>query len=78
MTKKELDIQIISSRLTDFQTDCVLLLSQVTDEKEKADPSHFLKLLFTKPHCTYLVLPVTQANTSQNQNNTIFANQIQI
>jgi len=44
MTKNRLDIQTISTKRTDFQTDRVLLLGQVT-EKEKANPSHFLKFL---------------------------------
>ena len=44
MTKNGLDIQTISTKRTDFQTDRVLLLGQVT-EKEKANPSHFLKFL---------------------------------
>jgi hypothetical protein len=46
MTKNGLDIQTISTKRTDFQADRVLLLGQVTEKKEKADPSHFLKFLF--------------------------------
>lgn len=45
MTKNGLDIQTILTKRTDFQTDRVLLLGQVTEKKEKADPSHFLKFL---------------------------------
>jgi hypothetical protein len=45
MTKNGLDIQTISTKRTDFQTDRVLLLGQVTEKKEKANPSHFLKFL---------------------------------
>ena len=45
MTKNGLDIQTISNKLTDFQTDRVLLLGQVTEKEEKAHPSHFLKFL---------------------------------
>jgi len=74
MTKNELDIQTISTKRTDFQTDRVLLLRQVTEKKEKAYPSHFLKFLFADPHCTHLVLPDTKANASQNQKSAIFAN----
>jgi len=74
MTKNGLDIQTISTKRTDFQTDRVLLLRQVTEKKEKAHPSHFLKFLFAYPHCTHLVLPDTQANASQNQKSAIFAN----
>ena len=44
MTKNELDIQTISTNRTDKQADRVLLFGQVK-EKEKADPSHFLKFL---------------------------------
>ena len=46
MTKNGLDIQTISTKRTDFQTDRVLLLGQVRQKKEKALPSHFLKFLF--------------------------------
>jgi hypothetical protein len=45
MSKNGLDIQTILTKQTDFQTDCVLLLRQVTGKKEKAKPSHFLKFL---------------------------------
>lgn len=37
------DIQTISTKRTDFQADRVLLFEQLTEGKEKADPSHFLK-----------------------------------
>jgi len=73
MTKNGLDIQTISTKRTDFQTDLVLLLGQVTAKKEKANPSHFLKFLFADPHCTHLVLPASQADPSQNQKSAIFA-----
>jgi len=74
MTKNRLDIQTISTKRTDFQTDRVLLLGQVTEKKEKANPSHFLKFLFAYPHCTHLVFPDTQTDPSQNQKSAIFAN----
>jgi hypothetical protein len=45
MTENGLDIQTISTKRTDFQADRVLLLGQVTEKKEKAHPSHFLKFL---------------------------------
>jgi hypothetical protein len=45
MTKNGLDIQTISTKRTDFQADRVLLLGQLTEKKEKANPSHFLKFL---------------------------------
>jgi len=47
MTENELNIQTISTKQTDFQTDRVLLFKQVTEKKEKAHPSHFLKFHFT-------------------------------
>ena len=45
MTENGLDIQTISTKRTDKQADRVLLLGQVTEKKEKANPSHFLKFL---------------------------------
>jgi len=49
-------------------------LGQVTEKKEKANPSHFLKFLLANPHCTHLVLPHPQDDPSQNQKSAIFAN----
>lgn len=46
MTKNGHDIQTITTKRTDKQADRVLLLGQVTEKKEKANPSHFLKFLF--------------------------------
>jgi hypothetical protein len=74
MTKNGLDIQTISIKRTDFKTDRVLLFGQVTEKKENANPSHFLKFLLTSPHCTHLVLPDTQADPSQYQKSVIFSN----
>jgi hypothetical protein len=74
MTENGLNIQTISTKRTDFQTDRVLLLGQVTEGKEKADPSRFLKFLLANPHCTHLDLPHPQANASQIQKIAIFAN----
>ena len=74
MTENGLDIQTISTKRTDFQTDRVLLFGQVTEKQEKATPSHFLKFLLADPHCTHLVLPETQADPSQNQKSAIIAN----
>ncbi|MBX2889039.1 MAG: hypothetical protein KF829_10375 [Ferruginibacter sp.] len=45
MTENELDIQTVSTKRTDFKADRSLLLGQVTEKKEKAHPSHFLKFL---------------------------------
>jgi hypothetical protein len=53
MTENGLDIQTISTKRTDLQTERVLLLRQVTEKKEKADPSHFLKFLSaSRTNCT--------------------------
>jgi len=46
MTKNRLDIQTISTKRTDLETDPGLLLGQMTENKEKAKPSHFLNFLF--------------------------------
>jgi hypothetical protein len=45
MIENELDIQALSTKRTDFQTDRVLPFGQVTEKKEKANPSHFLNFL---------------------------------
>lgn len=74
MTENRHEIKTISTKRTDLQADRVLLLGQVTEKKEKADPSHFLKFLLANPHCTHLVLPDTQANASQNQKSAFFSN----
>jgi len=67
MTKNGLNIQTISTKQTDFQTDRVLLFGQMTEKKEKANPSHFLKTILAYQQITHLVLPNTQAEHSQNQ-----------
>jgi hypothetical protein len=74
MTENGIDIRTISTKRTDKQTDRVLLLGQVTENKEKANPSHFLKFLLANPHRTHLVLPHPQDDPSQNQKSAIFAN----
>lgn len=45
MTENGLDIQTILTKWKDKQADRVLLLGQVTEKKEIAQPSHFLKFL---------------------------------
>lgn len=45
MTKNGHDTQTILTKWTDFKTDRVFLFGQVTEKKEKANPSHFLKFL---------------------------------
>jgi len=72
MTLNGFDIQTILTKRTDFQTDRILLLRQVTEKKEKNHPLHFLKFLFTDPHSTHLVLPETRAKASQNQKSAIY------
>jgi hypothetical protein len=47
MTENGFDIQTISTKRTDFQTDRVLLLGQVTEKEEIARPFYFLKFLLT-------------------------------
>ena len=74
MTENGIDIRTISTKRTDKQTDRVLQLGQVTENKEKAYPSHFLKFLLANPHRTHLVLPHPQDDPSQNQKIAIFAN----
>lgn len=76
MTKNRLDIQTILTKRTDFQTDRVLVLGLVTETEEKVHPSHLLKFLLANPHCTILVLPYPQADTSQNQKSAIFAKEV--
>lgn len=68
MTKNGLDIQTISTKQTDIQTDRVFLLGQVTEKKEKANPSHFLKFLLASRTLAHLVLPQrTKLAHQQNQ-----------
>jgi hypothetical protein len=75
MTENGLDIQTISTKRTDKQTDRVLLLGQVTEKKEKAHPSHFLKfLLASRTNGTFGFAPTHKANPSQNQKSRFIAN----
>jgi hypothetical protein len=67
MTKNGLDIQTISTKRTDFQTDRVLLLGQVTEKKEKALPSHFLKFLLASRTFGTFGFARHKSNASQNQ-----------
>jgi hypothetical protein len=54
MSENVLDIQLISTKWTDFQVDRVLQFGQVTEKQEKADLSHFLKFLLTsRTNCTF-------------------------
>jgi hypothetical protein len=75
MTKNGLDIQTISTKRTDFQSDRVFLLRQVTEKKEKAHPSHFLKfLLASRTSGTFGFAQTHKANASQNQKSHFLAN----
>jgi hypothetical protein len=68
MTKNGLDIQTISTKRTDKQADRVLLLGQLTEKKEKANPSHFFKFLLSSSTLAHLVLPQrTKQTLQQNQ-----------
>jgi len=74
MTKNGLDIQTISTKRTDFQTDRFLLFGQLTVKKEKASPSHFLKFLLAIPaNGTLGFDPTHEANASRNKKSRIFA-----
>ena len=74
MTKNGLSIQTISTKWADIQTAHILLLRQVTKKKQKSDPLHFIKFHLSNPHHTYLVLPDTKADPSENQKSAIFVN----
>ncbi len=68
MIENGLDIQTISTKRTDKEADRVLLLGQVTEKKEKAPSSHFLKFLFaSRTNGTFGFAPTQKANPSQNQ-----------
>ena len=68
MTESGIHIQNISTKRTDKQADRVLLLGQVTEKKEKANPSHFLKFLLASRTLAHLVLPQrTKPTLQQNQ-----------
>ena len=68
MTEIGIDIQTISTKQTDFQTDRVFLLGQLTEKKEKANPSHFLKFHLASRILAHLVFPQrTKPSLQQNQ-----------
>jgi hypothetical protein len=65
MTENGLNIQPISTKRTNFQADHVLLFGQVTEKKEKAHPSHFLKfLLANRTNGTLAFAPPHKADLS--------------
>jgi hypothetical protein len=74
MTKNGLDIQTITTKRTDFQTDRVLLMGQVTQKKEKAHPSHFLKfLLASRTSGTFGFAPTHKADPSAKPKEPLFS-----
>ena len=64
MTKNKLDIETITNKWTDFQTDRVLLLGQVIADFNSA---HLIRIHSPAAQTAHLVLPDTQADPSQNQ-----------
>jgi hypothetical protein len=77
MNKNGLDIQIISTKWTDFQTDHVLLFGQVKEKREKAHPSFFKFLLTSRiPKAfgsTFSFDPSLKANPSAKPKEPIFS-----
>ena len=74
MTENGLDIQTISTKRTDFQTDRVLLLGQLTGKKEKANPSHFFKFLSAnRTSGTFGFAPTHKAIASAKPKEPLFA-----
>lgn len=74
MTKNRPEIQTIPTNQKDFQADRVLLLTEVTEIREKADPSHFLKFLLADyTNSTFGFASAKKTNTLQNQKNLFFA-----
>lgn len=63
MTKNRLNIQTISTKRTDFQTDRVLLLGQVI---ANFNSKYFIKILSPTAQTAHFVLPDIQADPSQN------------
>ena len=79
MTKNGLDIQTISTKRTDKYADRVLLLEQVTEKKEKANPSHFLKfLLANRTSGTFGFAPTHKADPSAKPKEPLFGQRLTI
>ena len=70
----EMNILAISIKRRGFQTHRVLQLEHVTEKKEKANPSHFLKFPLISPQSTHMVLSKIHAGSLQNPKTTIFDN----
>jgi len=68
MTKNGLNIQTISTKQTDFQTDRVFRLGQVTKNERKSPPFAFFKIFLSSRTLAHLVLPQrTKTTLQQNQ-----------
>jgi hypothetical protein len=75
MNNNELDIKTRSTEWTDFQTDHVLLLGQVTKSIEKALLSYFFKfLLASLINRRFIFAQTNVACASQNQKSCFFSN----
>lgn len=74
MNENGLDIQTISTKRTDKQADRVLLFGQLTENKKKAHPSHFLKfLLASRTNGTLAFAQTAQANPSDKNQRAVSA-----
>lgn len=75
MTEYGTNIETILINSTGNLADRVLLLGQVTEKKEKAHPSHFLKfLLASRTNGTLVFAPTAQANPSAKAKEPFFFN----
>ena len=75
MTEYGTNIETILTTSTDNLADRVLLLGQVTEKKEKALHSHFLKfLLASRTNGTLAFAPNAQANPSAKGKEPFFFN----
>jgi hypothetical protein len=72
MTKNGLDIQTISIKWTDFQTDRVMHLGQLTEKEEKAHPSHFFKISYSQPNKWHIWFCPTHKLTLRKTKRAIF------
>ena len=75
MTEYGTNIETILINSTGNLADRVLLLGQVTEKKEKARPSHFLKfLLASRTNGSLVFAPTAQANPSAKAKEPFFFN----
>jgi hypothetical protein len=74
MTEYGTNIETILTTSTDNFADRVLLFGQVTEKKEKAHPSHFLKfLLASRTNGTLAFAPTAQATPSAKAKEPFFS-----